>query len=113
MLDWFKATIENNAWNGWLAIGLYWIPLSLCAVGYTARSWRNYRKDLERRAKDQHYYPSETLGGLIGRALVTMCPVANLWAAAFDVAPKMFSRFFDAIGRLFSQPLVPPRAKSE
>lgn len=111
MIEWFETFITNHAWNGWLAIGLYWAPLSLCAFGYTVRSWRNYQKDMEKRAKEEHYYPSETLGDLIGRALVTVLPIANLWAALFDMAPEVFGRFFNWIGRVFSQPLVPKRTK--
>lgn len=110
MLEWLRNTVANHEWNSWLAIGLYWLPASLCAFGYTLRSWRNYQADLARRDRDTiHYYPNETIGRLIGRAVVTIVPVANLWAAAFDVAPRLFSGVFDWIGRVFNQPLVPQK----
>ncbi|MCU9931067.1 hypothetical protein OFL77_27425, partial [Escherichia coli] len=58
---------------------------------------------------EPQYYPTDTIGDIIGRAIVSILPIANLWAASFDLAPKIFSRFFDAIAKAFSQPLVPPK----
>ncbi len=46
------------------------------------------------------YRPTDTVGTLIGRAFVSFLPVANLWAAMFDLAPDVFER-------VFNQPLVP------
>lgn len=37
--------------------------------------------------------------------------MTNLLAACFDLAPKMLGRFFEWIGRVFDQPLVPRRKK--
>jgi hypothetical protein len=93
--------------NPWIAVCLYWAPLALCAYGYLMRTWFNYRKDVETRKKEPHYYPTDTIGSLIGRAVVTILPVGNLLAAIFDVAPEVFGRFFKWIGRVFNQPLVP------
>lgn len=104
MLDY----IMNFEWNGWIGIGLYWVPLAFCVFGYTMRTAQNYMKDKEaREKKGEYYHPTDTVGTLIGRAIVSVVPVANLWAAMFDVAPKVFSRLLDAIERIFSQPLVP------
>lgn len=93
--------------NGWLAVSLYWSPLLLCIVGYTMRTVRNYRLDLSDRESDKFYTPRDRVGTLIGRAFVSLMPIANLWAAAFDLAPKLFSGFFSFLGRVFDQPLVP------
>jgi hypothetical protein len=97
---------------------LYWAPLTFCAVFYTVRTAGAYMEDKSNRAKAElarmagnkvaYYYPSETLGRILGRALVTVLPVANLWAALFDLSPKVFSRLFEALGKVFDQPLVPP-----
>lgn len=96
-----------------MGILAYWVPFAMCSIGYTARTWRNYRKDVnDRQASekgDKYYAPTDTVGTLIGRGLVTVVPVANVLAAVFDVAPTMFSRFFGFIGDVFSQPLVPRR----
>lgn len=83
------------AWNSWIALLLYWLPLALCAYGYTVRSALKVRKDCavrEKAATQEHglYLPSITLGTLVGYAATTVVPVANLFAAIFDVAPAMF-----------------------
>jgi hypothetical protein len=109
--------ILNFEWNGWLGIALYWVPLVFCVVFYTARTAEGYMKD-KRAREDAYlkraangtgfYYPEETLGRILGRAVVSVCPVANLWAALFDLSPKVFGRFFNLLSRVFDQPLVPP-----
>lgn len=105
MIDW----ILNFRFNTPLAVLLYWVPLIICAVGYTLRTISDYRKDHVRRNSDQHYYPTLTLGTIIGRVLVTFIPVANIGTAAFDVGFDMMRWFFSWIGRVFNQPLVPKR----
>lgn len=93
--------------TGWLGLLLYWLPLAVCLIGYVVRTWRNYQKDIESRASDSIYHPTDTIGTLIGRGVLTILPVGNLLAATFDVAPMLLGRFFSWIGRVFDQPLVP------
>lgn len=95
--------------NGLFAVLLYWLPMASCLVFYTARTARGYMRDKARRAgaDGAYYVPSETVGGILGRALVSIVPVANLWAAFFDLAPNVFERLFEWIGATFNQPLVP------
>lgn len=95
--------------NSLLGILLYWVPLSLCVYGYTVRTWLNYQKDIQARDSERHYHPTDTIGSLIARGLVSVTPVANLWAAAFDVAPKVLGSFFRGVGRVFDMPLVGPK----
>jgi hypothetical protein len=111
--------------TSWMGFGLYWLPLSLCAYGYTVRTWLNYQKDVTTRAESENdllvtetelgrrsaafYNPTDTIGTLIGRGLAATIPVVNLWAACFDVAPRLFASMFKWFGRVFDQPLVPKR----
>ena len=89
----------------------YVLPFTICAYGYTARTWNNYRKDVLNRDDPERtiYYPTDTIGSVLGRALVSIIPLANLWAAAFDIGPEVFGDFFRWLGKLFDQPLVPKR----
>ncbi len=104
MIDWVM-----HYWaNVWIALGLYWLPLGICAVGYTARTWQNFRKDRAKR-EDKFYSPTDRVGTLIGRGLVSIIPIANLCAAAFDLAPEMLRGVFDRLEKIFDQPLVPPK----
>lgn len=93
--------------NRWIAFGLYWLPLAFCVFGYALRTSVNANKDRkDRETPGAYYVPRETYGTLIGRALVTILPVANLWAAVFDLAPKIFDGFFERLAKVFSAPIV-------
>lgn len=103
-------------WNGWIALLLYWLPLVLCAIGYSVRSVRRYNKDRTARAKADadpkaYYWPELKLGDLIGYAFVTVCPIGNLLAVIFDVGAPMIREFFWWLGSVFDIPLVPKRQK--
>lgn len=41
----------TNWMTGWMGMLLYWLPLSICVVGYTLRTAENYQKDLIERDK--------------------------------------------------------------
>jgi len=99
--------------NPWIALLLYWFPLAICTVGYIVRTWRNVRKDLRNRVTKANYYPTDTIGTLIGRGLVTIIPIANLCAAAFDLAPEGLGNFIKGLGKIFDQPLVPVKKAQE
>lgn len=105
-------SILNFKWNSLLGICLYWLPMVFCVVFYTIRTAEGYMSDKAKREAAEsgksYYSPRETIGGILGRALVSVVPVANLWAAAFDLSPKVFSRLFGWLGKVFDQPLVPP-----
>lgn len=109
MIDW----VMRQWANVWIALGLYWLPLGICCVGYIIRTWRNYRKDRRARDTEKYYTPTDTVGTLIGRGVVSVVPIANLYVAAFDLAPEMLGRFIERLGRIFDQPLVPKRRSSE
>lgn len=134
----------TNWMTGWMGMLLYWLPLSICVVGYTLRTAENYQKDYIEREKyrnylkrlkelegdeeatdrfkrsclsdsethTRHYSPTDKIGTLIGRALVSIIPFANLWAGAFDVSPRLFRRLIERIEKIFDTPLV-PRIKEE
>lgn len=100
--------IESVVANFWLAFGLYWMPLALCLYGYTVRTYRDYRKDLAAREKD-YYFPELTVGLIVGRLVLAVVPVGNLFAAVFNVAPEVFGDFFRWLGKALDIPLVPKR----
>lgn len=110
MIDWVL-----NLWaNKWIAFGLYWLPVAFCAFGYVLRTARNFRKDRAKRVKIGAYYsPTDTVGTLIGRGLLTVIPLANVCAAVFDLAPEVFGKFFEWLGKVFNQPLVPDLPNGE
>lgn len=97
---------------------LYWAPLVLCLWGYSARTWRNFRIDVKRREEALGktwgcYVPSDTVGTVLGRLLLSVCPVANILAAIVDVGPEVFSRVLRFCGDVLDIPLVPNKPQSE
>lgn len=105
---------DTATFNSIFGITLYWLPLFICSVGFTIRTFRNVQADkYARRVVEDlgegYYRPTDTIGDVIGRALVTFIPIANLWIALFDLGSKSLSSFFSWIGKTFDQPLVPER----
>lgn len=102
---------------------LYWVPLAVCAYGYTVETFKNYQIDLSRRTQYEgylmqkelttayvpHYYPTDTIGTIILRIIVSIIPVMNLWTSLFQVLPSLLSSFFKVIEKILDRPLVPKR----
>ena len=108
-VSWFHH-ISQFEFTSMMGMLLYWLPLAICAIGYSIETWVNYQKDLTDRARQgENYRPTDTVGDLIGRALVTTIPLANLWVAVFCSGPEYLGNFFRRIGALFNQPLVPKK----
>jgi len=111
-MHWIMSNLPP--WNSWLALGLYWMPLALCAYGYTIRAACRFSKDRTARTKADteergYYSPTITIGTLIGYAVLSVTPIANLFAAIFDVSPKLFASMFEWFGKVLDIPLVPKR----
>lgn len=134
MFDWLLALWVNP----FIAVLCYWLPLTICFFGYLIRTNENYQKDVIERAKWHSFLeakknfeakkldeaefkrayprseflykfsPTDTYGTLLGRGLLTITPVANIFAAIFDVSPHLFKRFFDWIRLVFNTPIVKP-----
>lgn len=110
------ASWGMNNWNGTLALILYWVPALFCVIFYFLRTIGDYDQDSTSREKyiksiasggHDWYVPKLTVGVIIGRALLSIIPVANLFAALFDLSPKVFRGFINTLDRVFNQPLVP------
>lgn len=101
--------ILSFRFNNLLGVLLYWLPLAFCIMGYTMRTAKNYMHDRQSRDNpDSHYYsPTDTIGSLIGRAVVTVVPIGNIWAAMFDLSPEIFRSLFQWLDKVFNRPLVP------
>lgn len=113
-MNWIAAHIP--AWNSWIALLLYWLPLVMCAYGYAVEFVQLYRDEIRARAKAEadekaYYSPTLTLGWIVGHVVITIVPIVNLLAAVFDAAPKAFGDFFTWLGKALDIPLVPKRNK--
>lgn len=104
----FAATFDIDTLS-LLGFLLYWVPAAICAVGYTLRTWKNYQKDVYNLANKSPYFPTDTVGNVLGRVAATLCPVINLFAVVFDLGPKALRNFFKYFGNVLDRPLVPRR----
>jgi len=100
----------------YFGIILYWIPLLFCFIGYSHRTYINYKNDLRDRElfekeESRYYKPTDTIGSLVGRGIATVVPVLNLFSALFDVGPMIFDKLFKWISNVFDTPLVPKKSK--
>ncbi|MDD4389733.1 MAG: hypothetical protein PHW03_02900 [Eubacteriales bacterium] len=102
---------------------LYWIPVAVCAIGFTLRTLKNCSKEVALRKQYEegminYYYPEETIGIITGRFIVIFLPIVNLGIAVCDFGADFmnnffnFFNFFSWIGRVFDQPLVPKRERA-
>lgn len=129
MIETIVTTLKNFEWTGLMGILLYWVPLTMCAVGYTVRTFSNISKDVKNRQaledyidkapsgspsevglylmNGPYYRPTDTLGALMCRVLATVIPIVNLWCALTDVA--VIKKVFTLIASIFDKPLVPKR----
>lgn len=107
--------VLNFKFNTLLALYLYWIPLALCLIGYSVRSINNYRNELARRDEcirtGYGYFPTLTLGTLVGRVFCSVIPGLNLVSLVFSVGGPMLSEICRFFSDILNIPLVHPHNK--
>jgi amino acid permease len=115
MIDTIISFVTNVELNSLMGFYLYWAPTLYCLVFYFVRTVVNYRVDKEQHEKylkdprTNYYSPSENVGGIVGRIVVSFLPVVNIWCALFDLTPDVVTRFTKYIGNLLDIPLVPKK----
>lgn len=99
-------------YNGIIAIVAYWIPMLLCLVGYTCKTWKEYREEVERSKKLQasnvSYTTNLTIGVIVNRICATFLPVLNIVAIAFDIGWPMVSTLVRMVTNILDIPLIKP-----
>ena len=113
MIETMVKWVDSFGFTGWMGFILYWSALIVCAYGYALQTWQNYQKDVKKRDEDRFYHPTDTVGTVVGRVFITVIPVVNIIAAAFDVGPKLSWAFFGWIGKALDVPLVPRKKQPE
>lgn len=114
-MNW-QAVLADFSPNNLLALYLYWFPLVICLVGYPIRLVWRVKEDLSRRreaaAQGVAYFPSITVGSILGMVLLSFVPLINLMAAAFDLTPSMLPKVCGWFRDVLDIPLVPRHKKS-
>ncbi len=98
--------------NSLLGLLLYWVPLVLCLIGYTARTWNDYKHEIVRReqcVKDRYsYFPNLTVGVVLSRIFSSVVPGFNIMALVFSISGPMLASIWEFFSAVFSMPLVRP-----
>lgn len=118
MIDWIVGfSVATFTFNSIFGFVLYWVPMLCCAVGYSLRTMKNYRKDIKERVSyttwSHGYSPTDSVGTILGRFFICFIPIANLVCTIADIAPSFFGRFFDWLEKTFNTPIVPDSKKYE
>ena len=100
--------ILNFQFNTWLALGLYWVPLVLCLIGYSVRSWKEYQDDIASiyAATQTHQYGSVhgdlTVGLVLRRLLNSVTPGLNLLCLIFSIGYSMLRSIVEVLDSFLS-----------
>lgn len=108
--------VINFQFTSWVGFWLYWIPLALCAVYFFIQCAIDYWRDAAARSGNDGpnktatttiYLPRLKIGTIVGRAIASICPVVNLWAAIFDAAPFFIGHVGTWLEEMLDIPLIP------
>jgi hypothetical protein len=98
--------------NYTLSFCLYWIPLAMCFLGYVLQTIKDYKADYVSHTSN-YYNPKLTIGVLVGRLLITILPVFNLFTAVFKQLPMLIGNFLDFLDQTLNIPLIKANPKSD
>ena len=94
--------------TSFLALWVYWIPLTICLTVYMFRTIALYQRDLDSCEK-RHYRPELTIGVITWMFICAITPAVNLFALVFDCASSVFKW----MSVVFDIALVPRRNTEE
>ena len=110
MMEYYNMFIQY-ATVGQMGFWTYWLPMVLCFIGYTGRTW--YQVQELKRSKDNKFdyprVPPLTVGSLVGRVLLSVIPIVNIIALVFGLSYDMVNKAGTWIGNILSFELVKNR----
>lgn len=110
MMEYYRMFVEF-ATVGQMGFWTYWLPMILCFVGYTGRTWYQI-KELRRGRTDKYEYrhlDSITVGTILGRVLLSVTPIVNIIALVFGLSYDMMNKVGSWISNILSFELVKKR----
>lgn len=85
----------------------YYLPMVLCLVGYGYQILSRLKKDITGRKTEKYYSPDVTIGSVIGKIIVSICPLVNILAFVIDLALDTLALIINKVEAICMQPLVP------
>jgi hypothetical protein len=110
MMEYYKMFIEF-ATVGQMGFWTYWLPMILCFIGYTGRTWYQIQELRRVKTKEYEYLRASplTVGTLLGRLLLSVTPIVNIIALVFGLSYDMMNKAGTWIGNVLSFELVKKR----
>lgn len=107
MMEYYNL-IKGFAFTGDVGIWTYWIPMALCAIGYTFKTFKQIQliKAFHKDRNAVTWVQDLTVGTVLWRIILTVTPIANVLALSFSLASDMLSQVFSWIGRVLEFRLV-------
>lgn len=104
MMEYYEL-IKTWTFTGSIGIWTYWVPLLLCAIGYTGKTIRQVR-DIKTYTKHERYVEDLTLGQVIWRVLASITPIVNIMTLTFSLGWGMLSTVASWVNDMFNFKLV-------
>jgi len=106
MMEYYNL-IKNFAFTGDVGVWTYWIPLVLCAVGYTIRTIKQIQhiKAYEL-GENVRYVQDLTVGTVLWRVVLTVTPIVNVLALSFSLGFDMLGWMWKWIENILDIKLV-------
>lgn len=94
--------------TGMFGLLLYWLPVLICLIGYTFRTFNNVSEVRTKVAQGRPVYDHDipTVGWVFARIFYSFCPVVNLIVTVFDLGSRFVHEVASALRRMFNIPLV-------
>jgi hypothetical protein len=106
MMEYYNL-IKNFAFTGDVGMWTYWLPLLLCAVGYTIRTIKQIQhiKAYEL-GENVRYVQDLTVGTVLWRVVLTVTPIVNVLALSFSLGFDMLGWMWKWIENILDIKLV-------
>lgn len=106
MMEYYNL-IKGFAFTGEIGMYTYWLPLVLCAVGYSVRTFKQIQL-LKVYHLDKHarYVEDLTIGTVLWRVILTVTPIVNVFALSFSLLSDMLSTVSNWLGSILDFKLV-------
>ena len=106
-MEYYEA-IKGFAFTGTVGMLTYWMPLALCALGYTVKTVKQIQRiKAFKGSKDGVGWVADlTVGTVLWRIFLTVTPIINVFALSFSLGIDMLSQVFKWIGSFLEFKLV-------
>lgn len=103
----YYELVRNWAFTGIIGFWTYWVPLVLCAIGYSVKTFKQIQalKNYDHKTSSR-YVEDLTISTIIWRVVLTVTPIVNVLSLSFSLASDMVKQVFDWIEKVLSVKLV-------